>query len=251
MALITGGPATVRPPYAPNARPTGPVQASDPPSESQQLHVRRAGPGDLETVVALFDVTYPDSAWARIGKAAFYFERYCSGPDVCLIATLEGQAVGVTFGSAFAQDSPASHGRSHARRLVRAVLAGAIERPRALGLVAGRILRVLRRARGWRPLVVPALVAATPGEVIVDSDICVVHVFVGQDFEGRGVGSALLNAFFGVMGEVGYRWCVAHTTAGSGRVHRLNERVGLYRLLETGNDVVWARRLEPSSVATA
>jgi GNAT superfamily N-acetyltransferase len=200
-------------------------------------------------VAGLFNVTYPDSFWTRIGRAAVYFDRYCSGPDMCLIATARGRAVGVTFGSAFARDSPVGLGRSRQLGLARVVLVAAIQRPLVLGLVARRIRGAGARTRGWRSLVVPAL-AAAEGEAIVGSDVCVVHVFVGPESQGRGVGSALLHAIFRVMGEVGYRWCVAHTTAGSDPVHHLNERVGLHRLLETGDDVVWARRLEPGPVAT-
>lgn len=251
VALAAGGPGTVRPPYTPTPGPIGPVPASGPLSASEQLHVRRAGPGDLDTVVALFDVTYPDSVWARIGRAAIYFDRYSSGPDICLIATLQRRVVGVTYGSSFDRDSLASLGRSHGLALARAVLAEAIQRPRILRLVAARIPRALSRKGGWRSLVVPALADAAHGEVIAGSDICVVHVFVGQDSQGSGVGTALLNAFFSVMGEARYGWCIAHTKAGSGRVHRLNERVGLHRLVETGNDVVWARRLDLSPAATA
>lgn len=250
-ATVVKGPAMVRQPFTATRSPIRPDPALDPRSDDERLDIRRAYPGDLDAVATLFGTTYPESVRVRIGKAATYFDRYCSGPDVCLLATLRGRLVGVTYGSSFARDLPASLGRSHTLGLVLAVLAGAIQRPRVLLLVADRILRSRNRRRGWRSLVVPALADAAHGEPIIASDICVVHVFVGQGFQGRGVGSALLNAYFSVMGEAGYGWCVAHTMAESGPVHRLNERVGLNQLIATGNDLVWARRLGPNPLATA
>ena len=153
---------------------------------------RRLRPEDLPFVVDQHLLHFPDGFFARLGRGYLteYYLSYCTDHSSCVVVATDGaMLIGYLAGTS----DPAGHRRhvinTHGRELTkRAVLALIRNPPLAVNFARTRGRRYLKKLLSRRG---PAPAASEPSRRAA----VLHHVVVVREFQGRGVGAALIEVF--------------------------------------------------------
>lgn len=181
--------------------------------------LRRIGPEDLPFVVDQHLQHFPGGFFARLGRAYLteYYLSYCTDHSCCAVVATDGaNPIGYLAGTS----DPAGHRRhvfsAHGRDLAkRAGLALIRNPPLAVNFVRTRGLRYLKKllSRGGPA---PAASGSSRRTAVLH------HVVVLPEYQGRGVGAALIEAFEDDARDVGCQGLtlVAHSGGPAADVYR-------------------------------